>query len=253
MPMKALRATVTAIALFFAVALAVAAAPGSNGAVLEAGELPLLFDFGVRPLKLSPKKPKPVRVLVSGKYETGDGSHVSALDELVLELDRHLKLEVRGVPVCGGGTRSVRGEVLEGCEDAVVGKGAIEAEVAFPEAPIFTVSGTLTVYNRGRKPGGADLAGYAYFPAPITGAVLIPIKVRKNAGRYGWRVRFEIPKIAGGAGSITAYSARLWKRIFSATCDGRMVARAVSTFVDGTTRTERAMRTCVVAEADVRQ
>jgi hypothetical protein len=238
-------------AALVAVAVAVVAPTVAAGLTVEAGNLPLLFEFEVSPSKLPRSKPQPVRVLVSDKYETGDG--VPALDELELELDRHLFLDVTDVPVCSGGTLNARGKVLEGCEDAIVGKGTIEAEVAYPESPIHTVSGDLTIYNRGRKPGGADLLGHAYFPAPINGAIVIPIKVRKHAGRYGWKARFEIPRIAGGAGSITSYSAHLGKRIFSATCDGRMVAHTISSFVDGSSRSGVALRTCTAAEADVRQ
>jgi hypothetical protein len=221
---------------------------------VEADDLPPLFQFGVSPRKLPRTKPQPVGVLVADKYETGDGSHVPALNELKLELDRHLVLDVSGVPICAGGGREIRREVLEGCDDAVVGKGTIEVELAFPESQLSTVSGDLTIYNRGRKPGGADLVGWAFFSAPTHAAMIIPIKVRKNVGRYGWKARFEIPKFAGGSGSITSYSAHLGKRIFSATCpQGHMLARAVSTFVDGSSRSEGTVRTCAVAEPHVRQ
>lgn len=245
-----------AASIIVVIALAVAAVGSSAaGSVLvEAGNPPLLFGFGVSPSKLPRAKPRPVQVLVSGRYETGDGPHVPALHELELDLDRHLTLDVTGVPTCSAGTLEVRGEVLEGCEDAVVGRGTIEAEVAFPEVPMTTVSGPLTIFNRGLRPGGADLLGYLYLPAPINGAVTISIKVRKNPGRYGWKARFEIPKIAGGAGSVVAYSVQFRKRIFSATCaHGRLGARAVSTFVDGTTISESAIRHCTVAEPHVRQ
>lgn len=215
---------------------------------MEANDLPVHFEFSVRPRKLPRSKPQPVRVLVSNRYETGDGSHVPALDELKLELDRHLVLDVAGVPVCRAGILNEQRWVPEDCDDAVVGMGTLEAEFDPPESQLSTVSGDLTIYNRGRKPGGADLVGWAYFSAPINAAIVIPIKVRKNTGgRYGWKARFEIPKLAGGAGSITSYSMHLGKRIFSATCDGRMLAHAVSTFTDGSSRSETAIRTCAMA------
>ena len=222
---------------------------------VEAGYLPSHFEFSVRPRRLPRSKPQPVRVSVANKYETLDGSHVLALEELELELDRHLVLDVTGVPVCRAGILNEQRWVPEDCGDAVVGKGTIEAEVAHPESPMFTVSGDLTIYNRGRKPGGADLVAYAYFPAPIAGAIFIPIKVRKNrGGRYGWKARAEIPKLDGGSGSITSYSMRFGKRIFSATCaDGKLLAHAVSTFADGSSRSETAIRTCVMTEPHVRQ
>jgi hypothetical protein len=231
-----------------AVAVVAVGSSAAGSVPVEAGNLPVHLEFSVRPRKLPRAKPQPVQVLLGDKYETEDGFHLPALEELELELDRHLVLDVTGVPVCRGGILHEQRLVPEDCEDAVVGRGTIEAEVAHPESPMYTVAGELTIYNRGRKPGGADLVAYASFPAPITGAIFIPIKVRRTAvGRYRWKARFEIPKLAGGAGSITSYSMHLEKRIFSATCDGRMLAHAVSTFADGSSRSETAIRTCAMA------
>jgi hypothetical protein len=233
---------------------AVAAGPAAAGNVpVEADDMPVLFGFSVSPRKLPRTKPQPVRVLVSDRYEARDGSHVPALEELELELDRHLALDVAGIPICDGGGREIRREVLEACDDAVVGKGTIGVELAYPESQLITVSGDLTIYNVGRRPGGADLVGYTFIQ-PLIRNMIIPIKVRKNAGgRYGWKARFEIPKLAGGAGSVTSYSMHLGKRIFSATCsDGHMLARATSTFFDGSSRTDRAVRTCSVAPVSQR-
>jgi len=233
--------------------VAAAESSASPPVPVEADDPPLHLEFSVTPRKLPRSKPQPVRVLIGDEYETGDGSHVPALEELELELDRHLVLDVAGIPICHGG-REPRGETLDACEDAVVGKGTIEAEVAFPESQLTTVSGELTIYNQGRKPGGADLAAYAHFSAPTNATLVILIKVRKNTGgRYGWKARAEIPKLDGGSGSITSYSMHLEKRIFSATCDGRMLAHAVSTFVDGSSRSETAIRTCAMTEPHVRQ
>lgn len=238
-----------------AVAVVAVGSSAAGSVPVEGGYLPFRFDFVV-PSKLPRTKPKPVRMLISGKYGTGDGSHVPALDELKLELDRHLVLDVGGIPICHGGGREAGREVPGECEDAVVGRGSIEAELAFPETQLITVPGTLAIYNLGRRPGGADLIAWAYFRAPpITGGVAIYIKVRRtDQGRYGWKARFEIPKLAGGSGSITSYSMRFGKRIFSATCgNGELAARALSSFTEGERLGAAVFRTCTVAEPHVRQ
>jgi hypothetical protein len=245
-------------AALLAVVLVLAAGGGAGAAgAIEIGQpLHTSFRFRADPKKLSRSKRTPVRISIAGRNWTDDGSHVPAAREIELALDRHFALDVEGVPVCKGGSRQVRGATLEGCEDALVGRGTIEAEVAYPEEPMTTVTGSLRIYNRGRKPGGADLAGRAYFTAPITGVLLIPIEVRRSAdgGRYGWRAHLEIPKMAGGYGSIVGYSARIYKRIFSATCgDGSLQVRAGSTFVDGEFLASTERRPCAVAEADSRQ
>lgn len=237
-----------------AIAFGAAAAGAANPAPIVIAE-PLHVDFRVGfPSKLA-KKPQPVPLSLSGRVWTDDGSHIPALSELEMKLDRHLLLGVEDLPVCAGGTLNVRRQFLEGCEDAIVGRGSIEVEVAFPEQPLVSVKGTLTIYNRGRKPGGFDLGGWAYFPAPITGAIAIPVRVRRfDGGRYGWRARIEIPKLAGGSGSIARFSARLSKRIVSARCpDGKLQVGTTSVFTDGTTRFITLIHSCSMAKAHTRQ
>lgn len=244
------RVAILAVALA-GIAFGAAVAGAANPIVIA--DLHVDFRAGF-PSKLA-KKPRPVPLSLSGRVWTDDGSHIPALSELEMKLDRQFLLGVEDLPVCAGGTRNVRREFIEGCEDAIVGRGLIEAEVAFPERPLMSVKGTLTIYNRGREPGGFDLGGWAYFPAPITGAIAIPVKVRRfDGGRYGWRARVEIPKLAGGNGSIARFSVRLSKRIVSARCaDGKVQVGTTTAFADGTTRFITLIRNCSVAEADPRQ
>jgi hypothetical protein len=243
--------------------VALAAAAGSG--IAARAETPIVIDdplssqfhFDLTPSKLPRTKSAPVRLSIAGSNKMDDGSHVPALHELELKLDRHFSLDVKGVPVCGSGSHfDVRpNDIGSRCADAAVADGQVTLEVAFPEEPLTTVTGSLTVYNRGRKPGGADFVGWAYFPAPVTGEIYVPVKVRKaDDRRYGWRVRLQIPKIAGGSGSIAAYSVRFRKRIVSATCgDGKLLVAATSTFADGAQRFVTEIRPCTVAEADARQ
>lgn len=233
-----------------ALAAAGVAVAGTPPPVVIADVMRMDVGFTVRPSALPKRKPRPVRMGLSAKVRTDDGSHVPALAEVEIKLDRHLFLDVKDVPVCKGGSRDVRSEVLEGCEDAIVGRGTVEAEVAFPEEPLTTVSGKLAIYNRGRKRGGVDLGARAYFPAPITGALTVPVKVRRiSPGRYGWRARLQIPELAGGYGSVTAYSVRFDKRIVSATCtDGKLQVGTVSTFADGSERFMTAIHPCSAIE-----
>ncbi|MDX6635514.1 MAG: hypothetical protein QOF06_1717 [Solirubrobacterales bacterium] len=80
------------------------------------------------------------------------------------------------------------------------------------------------------------------------------MKVRRvRKGRIGWEAVAAIPKIAGGAGSITDYTLKIGKRFLSATCVSHFELRAVSIFVDGTRLRERSVRPCAVPKADLRQ
>jgi hypothetical protein len=244
------------------VAIVVAALAIAVGGVVSANAMPLVtigeplstgFHFDLTPAKLPRAKAAPVRLSIFGSNKTNDGSHVPALRELELKIDRRFSFNLTDVPVCANGSQfSVRpNEIEKRCADAAVASGQVTLEVAFPEQPLTTVTGPLTVYNRGRKPGGFDLIGWAYFPAPVTGGIYLPLQVRKaDIGRYGWRAKLEVPRIAGGSGSITAYSTHFRKGIVAATCGGEQLQiAAASTFVDGTLRVSTGIHRCTVGDS----
>jgi hypothetical protein len=236
-----------------ALAVAVGGVVSANAQISVPIEDPLsaLFRFDLTPSKLPRTKPAPVRLSISGNNKTDDGSHVPTLREVELKLDRRFSFDLTDVPVCAYGSHfDVRpNEIEKRCADAAVADGRITLEVAFPEVPLMTVSGALTVYNRGPKAGGFDLVGWAYFPAPVTGGIYLPVRVREAvAGRYGWRAKTEVPKLAGGSGSITAYSMHFRKGIVLATCGGEQLQiSAASTFVEGNLRVSTGIRRCTVA------
>jgi hypothetical protein len=243
------------------VALAVVAGSGiaASAETVVVFEEPLStqFHFDLTPSKLPRTKSSPVRLSIAGSNRTDDGSHIPALREVELQLDRRFSFDLTFVPVCKLGPHfDVRpNPIEEKCADAAVAHGQVTLEVAFPEEPLMTVSGALTVFNRGRKPGGFDLVGWAYFSAPVTGGVYLPVRVRRTSnGRYGWKAHLEVPKLAGGAGSIASYSMHFRKGIVAASCGGRQLQiGSRSTFVDGTLRVVTGIHTCSVAEAHPRQ
>jgi hypothetical protein len=237
------------------VAVAVAAASASAGGIDIGTPWVLTFHFGVSPTKLSRKPPTQVRVSLSGTYKTADDSHVPALRELQLEGDRHLAFDLKEAPVCSGGHYDYRGALEDFCGDAVIGHGKLTVEVEFPEEPPRTVTGDLSLYNGGRKGNVRRLLANATLPSSVAREVSIPITIRKvDEGRVGWIATAAVPKIAGGAGSITAYSLRIGRRFLTANCGGgRLELRALSYFVDGTKLLQTGIRTCAVTEPHVRQ
>ncbi|HEU4599626.1 MAG TPA: hypothetical protein VFS26_07760, partial [Solirubrobacterales bacterium] len=92
----------------------------------------------VHPTGLSKGSPMPVSPVFSEQIERSDGMHVSPLQQLTIDLDRHLAIDVRGLPRCGAWPiDNPREREEDPCAPAKVGSGQIEVEVAFPEqAPI---------------------------------------------------------------------------------------------------------------------
>lgn len=195
----------------------------------------------------------PVQMSITGRYRTEDETQVPALKELRLEGDKHIELDLKGVPPCRLGGRSVKEDHSDSCPESVIGRGTISVETAFPGDRALPTSARLTLWKSRQQRGGAELLAYAYLTAPVAAELAIPVKVRRvRKGRIGWEAVAAVPKIAGGSGAITDYSLTIGKRLLSATCVGQFELRAVSTFVDGTSLNERAIRTCTVAKADVR-
>lgn len=247
--MRAARAAVVLVTLAAGAATATARA-------VDVGFSPMqILNVEITPRKLSPTHPTHVRMSLSGSYQTSDGSHLPALRELKLEGDRHLRLDLKGEPVCRGAHYDYRGALEDFCGDAVIGHGELTVEVVFPEEPPMTVTGELSLYNFGRLGRERRLLANASFPAPVTGEIPVSITIRRiDKGRYGWRATASVPKIAGGAGSITGYSVRIGKRFLTATCAGGWLQlRAVSNLFDGTTLTGSFIHPCTVSEPHVRQ
>jgi hypothetical protein len=195
----------------------------------------------------------------TGRYRTGDGSRVPPVKELWVQADRHLALDLKGVPGCGGygihsDVRRSPGEFEDLCRESIVGRGEVTFEVEFPDQPKVKVKGR-SVLVKADGSATIDLVAHMFLPAPVTSEIAIPIDVRRvDKGRVGWEAKLLFPKIAGGYGSLIDYSSRIGKPFLSATCVGRQLElRAVTLFADGTSHGERAIRTCAVAKADPRQ
>lgn len=238
---------VGAIALLLTVAVVAGAAPLPT----EPKHLIQRFDFEITPSRLSPTKPTPVRLEVTGKYRAEDGAHLPAATELRFQADRHLALDLKGVPGCKLPTLQPRlrpGEIENICRKSIVGRGEISVEVEFPDQPKTMVRGRVVLFKAVDSPAGIDLVAHTFLPAPVTAEVVTTVDIRRvNKGRFGWEALLSIPKIAGGYGSLADYSLRIGKRFLSATCaDGRFELSAVTTTTEGQWAPEKVVRPCVV-------
>lgn len=235
--------------------VAISVATATAGAIDLGTPLYETPRFAISPSRLPGTQPAQVRMSASESYRISDGSHVPALEELEIKGDRHLALELDGASVCSLRGYDPRGSIEEQCRDALVGRGKLTVEVAFPEEPLLWVRGRLSLYNGGRTEHGRRLVAAAFLSAPVTAELTIPFLVEKlDKGRFGWRAKAKVPKIAGNSGSIFGYSMRIGKRFLRATCaDGRFEFGTVSTFADGSQLFGRVTRPCSVAEPHVGQ
>jgi hypothetical protein len=248
------RYTGLAAALVAAVSATAGLAVAEKPTQTVAGNPLPIFNAGFTPSKLPKTKPTPTTFSFSMKLRTGKDVHPPALTKLVLEGDRHARVSVKGIPTvkdvpgCSSGRERRRDSraVRKACGPALVGSGQAEAQVQFPEEPPVDVQSELLALNGGVKNGMTTLYLHTFFSAPVTAEVVTTVKVKRiRRGRYGWEAIATVPKIAGGAGSITLFNLTLEKGIVSATCPiGRLDTRIAGSFSDGTHRRETIIRAC---------
>lgn len=171
---------------------------------------PWNLDFTIGGLfspKAMPKRTfAPVAAGVVGAVATTDGTHPPALREMALDVDRDVRLDTTGIPVCRPPERRTRAAV-KACRSSIVGSGNAEIEFAFPEQKPLIVSPPVTIFNGGTREGETTLFVHTFVTIPLPAAVVATVKVRKLGG--GLRSVTRIPPIGGGAGSLIDFKLRV--------------------------------------------
>jgi hypothetical protein len=224
-------------------------ATGAKPVTVEAGNIVVTVNGEFKPAKLPKNKMAPIKLFASGKISTKDGTHPPALKEVILKTDKNGAINVKGLPKCKSGQLQSRdtGAAEKACKSAIIGTGQTTVEVEFPEQPAIDVNSKLLVFNGGFSGGTTTLYIHAYFSAPVQGAIVTTVKVKKKKeGRYGLNSVATIPKIAGGSGSVKSFNLAIKKPgVLTAKCpDGKLQAHATSVFADGTKAAATIIRTC---------
>jgi len=238
-----------ALGALIAVSLVGVATGANTPVVVQQGNLKFTFNGGFSPSTLPKKKMAPISLQASGKIETLDGTHPPALKEVILETDKNGAINTKGIPVCKSGQLQARDTKAaeKACKGSIIGTGQTTVEVQFPEQRPIKVNSKLLVLNGGTGGGKTTLYIHAYFSAPVTGAIVTTVKIKKvHNGRYGLKSVATIPKIANGAGSVESFNLSITKKgVLTAKCpDGKLQAHATSIFADGTKASAGIVRTC---------
>jgi len=242
---KRLTVAIAVSAALLSVAVAMAAA--EKPVTVRAGNLVFTANGGVTPKALSKTKMEPISLTVQGKIADAAGGHPPALIEAVVDTDKAGTVDVRGVPTCKQGQLEAQttAAAKKACPTAIVGTGTTDVEVLFPESNPIPIHSQLTAFNGGTKGGKTTIYIHAFLTSPISAAIVTTVKIAKERkGPYGIHSVASVPKIANGAGSVTAFSLTFPKRLFSykgkkhgyllAKCDdGSFVAQAEVKFSNG--------------------
>jgi hypothetical protein len=244
-----IRAVTLAIGIALLAAVAAIAKPKTTARVekFEAGNIVAIDHGGISPEKLPQHRQAPIAGHIHGRFSTKDGSHLPAIDRLTVDFDRTLQVNAKGLPSCSAADLTARGtaSAKRVCSDAIVGSGSGEVEIAFPEQAPIMVKTPLVAFNGGVHGGKTLLFVHAYITVPTPAAVVAEAQITKvNDGHYGMHTVTKVPRIAGGAGSVTRVDLNLGRKFtykgrqesyLTASCPaGRYFIRGALGFADGT-------------------
>lgn len=200
-----------ALALAAVLSLGVAAVASAVSTTLRAGNLIVTFGGSTTPKKLPKSTYVPVTTNIFGKIKTSDGTHPSAFREAVVDIDKDVKINVKGYPACKAGQLEARDTkaAMRVCGDTILGKGIAHVEIAFPEQRPILVTSPLTVFNGGERGGKVTLLIHIFVTVPAPTAVVTQTTItRKGTGVHSIS---KIPVVAGGSGSGIDFNFNLGK------------------------------------------
>src|SRR5260221_7194945 len=209
------RRTIRGLAVAIAAALVLAAAGSALAIRIQVGNIVVTGDGGFTPTAPPKNVAAPITICGRGKSGPADGTLPPVLKTIQFEFDRHGSVETAGLPVCTAAKlqSTTVPQARKLCPGAIVGKGRGHAIVKFPEQAPIPVSSPITIFNGPRKGGDPTMLAHAYTTVPVATTFVVPIRIETiHNGRYGYRVKAEIPKIAGGAGIPISGSLRVGRR-----------------------------------------
>lgn len=240
-----------------AVGLAAAKGKRSKPTTVQAGNMVLEINGDVTPKTLPKHELAPMGIWGSGKLATIDGSHPPALEEASFDADKDAFVSVRGLPACRIGQLEARptkaAEAV--CGDAIIGRGSATVEVAFPEQTPFDSTGPLLLLNGGERNGVVTVLAHAYVNVPAPTAVIATVRVHRiNKGAFGLHVEVDVPRIAGGSGSVVAANFSMRRvytyegkrlSVLSGRCpDGKFQGKGTFVYSDGSRLSGGLVRPC---------
>jgi hypothetical protein len=200
-----------ALAVAAVLSLGVAAVASAVQTTVRAGNLILTFGGTTSPKKLPKNDYVPISTNIFGTIKTSDGTHPSALREVIFDIDKDTKINVKGYPACNAGQLEARDTkaAMKVCGDTVLGEGIAHVEIAFPEQRPILVTSPITVFNGGEKGGKVKLLIHVFLTVPVPAAIVTDVTItRKGSGVHSIS---KIPVAAGGSGSAIDFKFKLGK------------------------------------------
>ncbi len=246
-------------ALCVAVTLSVLSVPALAGWAKDVIPLPdplwVTVDPDFSPQALSRTDRVPISLSVATTIRARGGVIPPALEELVFEFDRNIRIDGRALPKCEGPSLQIwrsLAEIKRLCGRAIVGAGRAGAGIAFPGQPPVPAALDVVVFNGSAGKSGTTLHAVGEMTDPLSAVIVMPIEMRKS--RKGTEAILTVPKIAGGAGFLLDLELTLRRRlggrnamdgVASLRCpDGTFALKMRARFADGAQVRGEFLRKC---------
>jgi Divergent InlB B-repeat domain len=205
-------------AVFSAVADPPAAsqARATTSEIVQNGTLRLTVEGKLSPKRLPRKGVAPIAVSIGGEISTIDGTLPPQLKSMRIELNRHGRLDYRGLPTCDYGRiqPGSTSRALANCRPSLVGRGRFSAIITLAGQEPYETDGRLLVFNATKK-GKPVLYGHIYSPRPFANSFVIVFEIQKlKGGKYGTALNATPPPAFKRWGNLTGLSMTL-ERNFS--------------------------------------
>lgn len=201
-------------AALFALSVFAMLAGGVRADVVQKGNLRVAVTGGFSPKRLPRRGAASIAVTVGGSIATVDGNLPPQLKGLRIELNRHGRLETRGLPRCRLGQiqPGSTAHALGACRRALVGRGSFSVEVLLGTQVPYPTTGRLLVFNGSYK-GRPALLGQIYSAHPFASSFVIPFQVdRLRHGPFGIVLTARLPPAFTSWGYVTGLEMRLSRR-----------------------------------------
>ena len=248
-----------------AVGVLVLGAASTRAEVVQQGNVRVAVSGNLSPQSLPRAGAAPIAVTVEGSIATVDGSLPPTLKTLRIELNRHGRLDSRGLPECRIGQihPASSAQALAACRPALVGQGSFSIDVVLGTQDPYPTQGRLLVFN-GAYRGRPALLGQIYAAHPFANSFVIPFQIdRLEHGPYGIALTARLPRAFTNWGHVTGLRMRFSRRysyrgarhsFISAGCPAPsgfsgapfQLARATFAFAGGPTLSTMLSRSCQV-------
>ena len=185
----------------------------AKGGVVQRGDLRVSVDGELSPRLLPRLGAAPVAIAVGGHIATTDGSAPPQLRRLTIAINRHGRLDSRGLPVCHLAEiqPASTADALRACHRSRIGQGSFSADVAIPTQAPFPSTGRVIAFN-GRRHGRPVILAHVYGVKPIPTSFTLPFQIDPSKGTFATTLVASLPQTTGEWGFVTGIEMNLKRR-----------------------------------------